>query len=187
MKRVLWLIPAILLFSVTSKAQDIPAWEISGGYSYMDADLNGSHFHLNGGGGPATENLNSWLGGRLEVNTLQGNEAITVSDQTTVYSVNAQTITYGPVFSYRKFSRITPFAHVQLGVVHGSHEYLGISQSAFKFAAAPGVGLDFAVNRRTSIRVDGEYLLTRFLSLTQENANVSASVVFRFGHTGNSL
>jgi len=152
----------------------------------MDANLGGSHFHMNGGGGTATENVNSWFGGRLEVNTLQGNEGITVSDQTTVYSVNAQTITYGPVFYYRKFSRITPFAHMQLGVVHGSTEYLGISQGAFKFAAAPGVGVDFAVNRRTAIRLDGEYLLTRFLGLTQENANISASLVFHFGHVRNS-
>jgi hypothetical protein len=182
MKRVLWIIPAILLFSISSKAQDIPAWEISGGYSYMDANLNGSHFHMNGGSGTATENLNSWFGGRLEVNAFQGYEGITVSDQTTVYSVNAATITYGPVFYYRKFSRITPFAHIQLGAVHGSTEYLGISQSAYKFAAAPGVGVDFALNRRTSIRLDGEYLLTRFLGLTQENVNVSAGLVFRFGH-----
>ena len=39
MKRVLWLIPAILLFSLTAKAQDTPQWEISGGYSYLDANL----------------------------------------------------------------------------------------------------------------------------------------------------
>ncbi len=183
MKRVLWLIPAVLLLSVSARAQEAPSWwEFSGGYSYMDADLGGSHFHMNGGGGSATENVNNWFGGRLEVNVLQGNENITVSGQTTKYSVDAQTITYGPVFSYRHFSRITPFAHVQVGAVHGSTEYLGISQPAWKFAMAPGVGFDFAINQKVSIRVDGEYLLTRFLSLTQENVNVSAGVVLHFGH-----
>ncbi len=116
------------------------------------------------------------------MNAYQGNEALTVSGQTTVYSVNAQTITYGPVFSYRKFSRITPFGHVQFGAVHGSANYLGISQSAYKFAMAPGAGLDFTLNRSTVIRVDGEYLLTRFLSLTQENVNASVGIVFRFGN-----
>lgn len=182
MKRVILLIPAILLLSISARAQDTPAWEISGGYSYLDANLNGSHFHLNGGGGTVTENLNSWFGGRVEANAYQGNEALTVSGQTTVYSVNAQTITYGPVFSYRKFSRITPFGHIQFGAVHGSANYLGISQSAYKFAVAPGAGLDFAVNRSTVIRVDGEYLLTRFLGLTQENLNASVGIVFRFGN-----
>jgi opacity protein-like surface antigen len=182
MKRVLWLIPAVLLFSIGARAQEAPAaWEFSGGYSYLDANLNGSHFHLNGGGGTLTENLNSWFGGRTEFNAYQGNEAITTSGVRTVYSVNAQQITYGPVFSYRHFSRITPFGHVQLGVVRGSINYLGISQSAFKFAVAPGAGVDIALNPRTAIRLNGEYLLTRFLGLTQENVSASVGLVFRFG------
>jgi hypothetical protein len=46
---------------------------------------------------------------------------------------------------------------------------------------APGVGVDFAVNRRTSIRLDGEYLLTHFLGLTQQNLNASVGIVVRFG------
>jgi hypothetical protein len=183
MKRVLWLIPAVLLFSIGARAQEAPAaWEISGGYSYLDANLNGSHFHLNGGGGTVTENLNSWFGGRAEFNAFQGNEAIVTSGVKTVYSVNAQQITYGPVFSYRRFSRITPFAHVQLGVVHGSVNYLGISQGAFKFAVAPGGGVDIAMNQHAAIRVNGEYLLTRFLGLTQENVSASVGIVLRFGH-----
>jgi opacity protein-like surface antigen len=182
MKRVIWLIPAILLLSMTTRAQDIPAWELSGGYSYLNANLNGTHFHLNGGNASATENLNSWFGGRIEFNGYQGNEPIAISGQTTVYSVSAQTLTYGPIFSYRKFSRITPYGHMQFGAVHGSTNYLGISKNAYKFAMAPGVGLDFAVNRRTVIRLDGEYLLTRFLGLTQQNLNASVGIVVRFGN-----
>jgi opacity protein-like surface antigen len=183
MKRVLWLIPALLLFSIGVRAQEAPAaWEISGGYSYLAANLNGSHFHLNGGGGTLTENLNSWFGGRTEFNAFQGNENITSAGVTTRYSVNAQTITYGPVFSYRHFSRITPFGHVQLGVMHGSMNYLGISQSAFKFAIAPGAGVDIAMNQHAAIRVNGEYLLSRFLGLTQENVSASVGLVLRFGH-----
>jgi opacity protein-like surface antigen len=184
MKRVIWLIPAILVISCAARAQETTSgWELSGGYSYLESELNGSHFHMNGGGGTATENVNSWFGGRIEFNAYQGNEPQTVSGTTTVYSVSAATITYGPVFSYRKYSRVTPFAHVQIGAVHGSANYLGISQHAFKFAAAPGAGVDFALNRSTSIRVEGEYLLTRFLGLTQENADISVGVVYHFGRT----
>jgi len=174
MKRLIWLIPAVLVFCISNaQAQDVPAWEITGGYSYLDANLNGTHFHLNGGGGGATENLNSWFGGRIEVNGYYGKEAGTV--------VSAQTITYGPVFSYRHFNRITPFAHVQVGVMHGSVGYLGISASAFKFAVAPGGGFDLALTRRTVLRVDAQYLVTRFLDLTQENLTGSVGLVFRFG------
>jgi hypothetical protein len=173
MKRFIWLFPAVMVFCVmNARAQEVPKIEISGGYSYLDANLNGSHFDLNGGGGSLTENMNSWFGGRLEVNAYHGNEAGTV--------VSTQALTYGPVFSYRKFSRITPFAHFQIGAEHGSVGYLGISASAYKFAIGPGAGFDLILNRKASIRVDGEYIATRFLGLTQENANVSLGLVFRF-------
>jgi hypothetical protein len=175
MKRLVWLVPAILLMcSARVHAQELPGWELSGGYSYLEANLKGAKFHLNGGGGSMTENMNSWFGGRAEVNYYHGNEAGSV--------VSAQTITYGPVFTYRRFSRITPFAHFQVGVHHGSTGYLGISQSAFKFAAAPGGGVDLAINRRTAVRLDAEYLLTTFLGLTQHNVSGNVSLVFRFNY-----
>lgn len=174
MKRLIWLFPALIVLCISNaRAQETPQVEISGGYSYLAANLNGAHFYLNGGGASATQNLNSWFGGRLEFNAYSGNDAGTV--------VTAQTITYGPVFSYRRFSRITPFAHLQLGVQHGSTGYLGISEGASKFAIAPGGGFDLALNRRTALRVDGEYLITQFLGLTQQNASVSLGVVVRFG------
>jgi hypothetical protein len=184
MKRLIWLFPAVLLIFISNaRAQEfpVPVWEIAGGYSYLDANLNGAQFHMNGANGSLTQNLNDWFGGRVEVNAYQGNEPVAVQGQTTIYSVSAQTITYGPVFSYRRIPRITPFGHVQLGAIHGSTEYLGISASAYKFALAPGGGFDFAVNKRTVVRVDGEYLITRFLGLTQNNINVSLGIVFRFG------
>ncbi len=173
MKRFIWLFPAVMsIFAITARAQEVPKIEISGGYSYLYADLNGSRFHLNGGGGSLTENVNSWFGGRVEVNAFHGNEGSTV--------VSTQALTYGPVFTYRKFSRFTPFAHVQIGAQHGSVGYLGISASAYKFALGPGAGFDLILNRKTALRFDGEYIATRFLGLTQENANVSVGMVFRF-------
>ena len=181
MKRFIWLFPAVIALCVANaRAQEVPKIEVSGGYSYMYANLNGSRFHLNGGGGSLTENLNNWFGGRLEVNTYHGNETNIVNSisKTTVVSTSA--ITYGPVFSYRKFSRITPFAHLQVGAQHGSVGYLGISASAYKFAIGPGGGFDLILNRKAAIRVDGEYIATRFLGLTQENANVNLGIVFRF-------
>jgi hypothetical protein len=174
MKRLIWLIPAVfVLFISSARAQDLPQWEITGGYSYLYANLNGTRFHMNGGGGSGTENLNNWFGGRIEVNGYYGNDAGTVA--------SAQTITYGPVFSYRRINRITPFAHVQVGVMHASTGYLGISANAFKFAVAPGGGVDLALNRRTTLRLDGEYLITRFLGLSQENVTGTVGLVFRFG------
>ena len=174
MKRVMLLLPAVLIFCVTAQAQDVPRVEIAGGYSFLDANVNGSSFHLNGGFGSATENLNSWIGGRLEVNAFSGSAFGT--------SVSAQTFTYGPVFSYRRSERFTPYAHFQLGAIHASQGYLGISTSASKFAMVGGGGVDYNINPRVAIRVQADYLMSRFLNLRQDNIQFSTGLVFRFGH-----
>ena len=173
MRPVIWLIPVILLLCMTTQAQETPAWEISGGYSYLRGDLSGSSFNLNGGTGSVTENLNSWFGGRLEVSAYHGNVSGT--------NVSAQTITYGPVFSYRRFANFNPFAHIQLGAIHASQGYLGISASASKFAMVSGGGVDFQINKRAAVRVQADYLMSRFLNLRQDNIQGSAGLIIRFG------
>jgi hypothetical protein len=175
MKRIFWILPAILLLTISARAQErtTPAWDISGGYSYLDANLGHSSFRLNGATASADENLNNVIGGRVEVSVYHGTEAGT--------TVSAQTVTYGPVFSYRKFSAITPYAHVQLGAIHASQGYLGISQSAIKFAAAAGGGVDVHVTKMASVRLQADYLLTRFLTLNQNNIQGSVGLVFHFG------
>lgn len=173
MKWVLWLIPSILFLGITAQAQDIPAWELYGGYSYLRADLNGTSFGMSGGNGSITENVNGWFSGRLEVSGYQG--------ATSGITVSAQTATFGPVFTYRRLQKLTPFGNVQFGAVHASAGYLGISESAWKFAMSAGGGADFNINERVAIRVQGDYLLTRFLDLRQDNVRVLAGLVFRFG------
>jgi opacity protein-like surface antigen len=174
MKRFLWLIPAILFLGLTAQAQETPAWEVSGGYSYLRSNLQqSSGFGLNGGYGSLSQNLNNWFGGRLEINGYGGTIGGT--------NISAQTFTYGPVFSYRRHEKITPFGEFALGAVHGSAYYLGISASAWKFALTTGGGIDYNINRRVAIRLKADYVMTTFLSLRQDNASASAGLVFRFG------
>ena len=175
MKRFMWVIPAVLivLSCRAAQAQETPAWEVSGGYSYLEANLGGTSFHLNGGTGSVTQNLNDWIGGRIECNFYQGS----VSGAT----ISAQTFTYGPVFAYHHYDKLTPFVHAQFGAVHASQGYLGISQSAFKFAMSAGGGVDVKINQRAAIRLQGDYLMTRFLGLRQDNVQGSVGLVIRFG------
>ena len=173
MRRAIWLVPVILLLCVTTKAQQTPAWEFSGGYSHMIANVSGKSFNLDGGEGSVDENINNWFGGRLEVNAWGGNVAGT--------RVTAQTFTYGPVFTYRKMDRFTPFAHFQIGAIHASQGYLGISESAFKFAIVPGGGVDVAVSPSLAIRAQGDYLASYFLNSRQNNFQFSIGLVFRYG------
>jgi opacity protein-like surface antigen len=176
MRRILWLFGVAFVFSLSAQAQEVPQVEISGGYSFLDANVSGTSFHLQGGNVSATENLNHWFGGKMEFNAFSG----TASGVT----VTAQTITYGPVFAYHKFERMTPFAHVRIGAIHASQGYLGISESGTKFAISAGGGVDLNMNHGFAIRVQGDYLMSRFLNLRQDNLQFSTGVVVRFGHVG---
>jgi len=44
-----------------------------------------------------------------------------------------------------------------------------------------GGGVDLKINRRAAIRLQADYLLTKFLGLTQNNLQFSTGLVIRFG------
>jgi hypothetical protein len=129
MRRLTWLLPAVLFFCLPANAQETPEWELSGGYAHFFANVGNNSFNLHGGTGGIQQNVNDWFGGRMEFSGFGGDTA--------GFHVTAQSYTFGPVFSYRKFQRFTPFVHAQLGAMHASPGYLGISESSFKFLAAP--------------------------------------------------
>jgi opacity protein-like surface antigen len=177
MKRVLWVLPLVLCFSIGAwaQAQETPEWELSGGYSFLRANISGTgpSFDMNGGYGSITENMNSWFGGRFEFNAWGGTLAGT--------NISAQTFTYGPVVSLRKFHGWTPYAHAQFGAVHASAGFGGISESDSKFAMTYGGGADIRVGSRAAIRFQADYLYTRFLNTRQNNIQVTTGIVIYLG------
>jgi hypothetical protein len=173
LRRTMWIIPAIMMMCMAAHAQAYSEWDAAGNFSYWDANLNGTQFHLLGGGGSLTENMNPWFGGRLEFNAYSG----TVASK----NITAQTITYGPVFSYRRFSRLVPFGNFQIGAIHASQGYLGISEPAFKLDLTGGGGIDYDINSRAAIRAEGDYAMTRFLTLRQDNLRFSVGLVIHLG------
>lgn len=173
MKRVTWLISAVLLMGMPAVAQQTPQWELSGGYAHLFANAGGDSFHLDGGGGALQENLNDWFGGRIEINAFGGDTA--------GVHVTSQTYSFGPVFSYRRYERITPFAHIQLGAFRASAGYLGISQAATKMLIEPGGGVDIGLSPRLAVRLQGDYITTNFLDDRQHNFQFSAHLVVRIG------
>jgi Outer membrane protein beta-barrel domain len=175
MKRFIWVVPAILLFCFNAKAQETPWFELSGGYSYFQGDVASSpSFHMQGGYGSLRENMNSWFGGSFDFGAWGG-----TVDST---NISAQTYMFGPVFSYRRFDRVTPFANVEFGAIHGSEGYLDISQSAFKFAMTAGGGADFRFGSHYAVRGQADYLMSRFLNTRQDNLQYSVGLVFYIGN-----
>jgi hypothetical protein len=173
MRKILLLLP-LLVLPASAWAQQTPKVEIFGGYSNLYANINTSSFDMNGVNFSAAENVNSWFGGALDFSTHFGTE--------NGYKVNMQTLTYGPVFSYRKNKSMVPFGHALVGAVRGGQEYLNISKSDTRVAAYMGGGLDVKVAPSVALRLfQVDYLLTHFSGIRQNNIRLSAGIVFRVG------
>jgi hypothetical protein len=138
------------------------------------ADMNGSSFHLQGVDFSATENVNSWFGGALDFSSHFTTEA--------GFKTNIESLTYGPVFSYRIHPKVVPFGHALVGAARGSPEYLSISKPGFCFGVLAGGGVDVKISSHAALRlIQADYLLTRFSATRQSNIRLSAGIVLRFG------
>jgi opacity protein-like surface antigen len=175
-----------LMFGFTAMAQDEPKAEVFAGYSYVRGNGGAalSSFNMNGGSASVSYNPTPAIGivadfGGYHVANIQG------------FSVDANVYTYmfGPKFAYRT-DRFTPFVQALFGGAHGSASVYNTSANAF--AMALGGGLDIKATQHIAIRaIQAEYLLTRFnvtatvggssvSTTSQNNARISAGVVFRF-------
>jgi hypothetical protein len=164
----------LLILSSVAMAQETPRIEVFGGYSHLISNLNGTSMNVNGISVAVGENVNRWFGGTLDFTSHWGTQG--------GYRVNTQTLMYGPVFTYRRAPRITPFGHVLLGFVRGSPGYLGVSQPDRVFGAMLGGGVDVAVSNTVAVRLlQADYLYSRFLHTFQDNIRLSAGIVLRFG------
>jgi Outer membrane protein beta-barrel domain len=163
MKQFLWFILAGLFLSSSAQAQETPAWEISGGYSYLVGHLIHPRFHLNGVNASLDGNLNDWFGLRFDFNAYSG-PASGINNSTA--NPSAQTFALGPVFSLRRYRSFTPFVHLAIGGAHGnqigSHGYIMPGQSSTVFATSAGGGVDFRINKWAGIRLQGNYMTTTF-------------------------
>jgi len=215
-----WLAPLLLLPGIvpSARAQDTPAYEVFAGAAYTREDITDAKFvngkledrYINGIGWHAslTGNANSWIGAVFDFSGEFSNPRFTGNDVglpgTTPVTINSSTFTYlfGPRFTYRKMSHITPFAEALFGpaTLRASSSDLGITNviSTTAFATALGGGVDMPMNRHITLRlIQADYILTRFRELgldpntglpifsgerrTQNNLRASVGVVFHFG------
>ena len=167
------LLALILFFSVAASAQQTPKVELFGGYSHLLADLNNTTFNLDGVHVSAAENINSWIGGVLDFSSHFGSSAGT--------NLNAQSIMYGPRFSYRKLKAVTPSAHALFGAIRASAGFDGISKPSTRFTMGLGGELDIRLSDKVAFRViQADYMPTRFMNVRQDNIRISTGFVFRF-------
>ena len=179
MQKLLFLLAMLLVLPLMAQAQESPRMEIFGGYSYLrlDADTNNDQ-DLNGFNTSFTYNFNRFLGATGEISGHYGD--------TRVAGVNADLNQYfflfGPKFAYRGNERVTPFAHVLLGVVRFDVDRGPISATTTQFAMAVGGGLDVNITDKIAFRaVQADYILTRLANSSQHNFRASTGVVVKLG------
>ena len=181
---LIWL-SAFSLFAASANAQDTPKFNLFAGYSYIrenpsSAGVDG--FNLQGGSASVAYNANHWLSAVADFGGYHSNNILGTGIGGTL-----STYLFGPRISYRRDSRITPFAQVLFGVGHiGGSNGLAFSSSNNSFAMTVGGGVDFKLSHHFSVRpVQVDYLLTRFNEFglgaqNQNNLRLSTGIVFHF-------
>ena len=195
-----------LLFSMAA-AQDIPTSEVFLGYNYVrfNSANNVSTFRSSGGSGEYSHNFNRGFSLVADIGAVHnGNHSGFQIDNTAVNFLA------GPRFSFRKWSRVTPYVQTLFGGVYytASTHLEGAAQpqpliapgiegrpitarlitSQTDFAMTAGGGLDITINRHMRFRPIGlDYYMTRLKSLrtlgdnNQDNLRYSTGLTFTFG------
>jgi hypothetical protein len=171
MRKLTVLLFLIFLTALPMAAQDMPRWEVFGGYSYYRPDGGGN---FNGWNASAAGNFSNAF---AIVGDFAGHY-----DSEGGISANQYTFLFGPRIAGRGDAG-TGFVHALFGAARlgGSINDVDVpSESAF--AMALGGGFDWNVGESFGIRIaQVDYLMTRFASDTQNNLRFSAGVVLRFG------
>src|SRR5712692_2478299 len=204
MRKLVWLLGVILLLSVPAMAQDLPKFDLFGGYSYVHANFGSGGStsgnitaNLNGGSGAVAFYPSKHFG---FVGDFGGYKLGTLKQGSTSVSVSGSIITYlfGPRIRFGG-EKATPFAQVLFGGAHlgdvtssdstvcGTTTPCTIISSRSAFAMTLGGGLDIHVSHHFGIRGQAEYLMTRFgtggssstsgTTETQNNARISVGIV----------
>ena len=189
MKKSLVLIAVALMCTMTAFAQDVPKFELTGGYSYVNFHPGLSAItsqNMNGGGGAFVYNLTNLIGIKADfmgyaVGSGWSNKLINAGYPVTgSASGNMFTYMFGPQIK-KHSGKFQPFGEALFGAAH-SNGYATILRCISgndsnscnlksgngnnnAFAMEFGGGLDYAVTPHIQIRpVEVDYLYTNFSS-----------------------
>jgi opacity protein-like surface antigen len=173
-RKILGMSCLILLASTPGLAQDVPKFEVFGGYSWA-----GGNFH--GWNTSVTGNINQWFGVTADFSGQYGSE----QDGTVRINKDAHSFLFGPRLS-RRGKRFVPFGYAIFGVTrfHESAVILGqrLSRSDTGFSSAIGGGLDLKVSDRFTIRTfQLDYFRPNFFGEAHNRGRLAFGVVVNIG------
>jgi hypothetical protein len=140
-----------LLLASAGLAQETPAWDVSGGYSFLrDQDIEEN---LHGWLFSASGHVNDWL----EVVGEVGGNYKSISVFGSDVNLSVHSFLGGPRVSMHRNPTVSPFGHVLFGGARASGSFLGEADSATDFALQPGGGVDVWFRRNLGVRVGADY------------------------------
>ena len=177
---------AIFLFATSATAQIPTRGNVFFGYSYVSADTNlGDRANLNGWNGSLEGKVLPFVGIVADISGQYGSQNFPVScggvGGACTINVNASmhTVVFGPRVSV-PILKFTPFGEALFGVSHVSGSTSGYSNSDTSFAEVLGGGVDYRLVRGIGLRLEGDFLQTRFFDRTQNDFRLSTGVVLHF-------
>ncbi len=190
-KKFARLLLVVLSFATVGFTQQIPAWEIFGGYSFERSAVREyykstpiiytfreRYENLNGWEVAVTENVNHWFGGTLQLTGHYKSPVVL----TTKSRQNLFSIMYGPRFSHR-MSWGTPYGHLLFGAGRTSVTVSpGPHTAEASFVVAGGGGLDLNLGTKAAIRVlQIQYSPMNQVAAKDHKFQASAGIVLYLG------
>jgi hypothetical protein len=146
-------------------------WQLSLGVAFHRFQSNAFNASAVGIQTTVTYFLNDWFG-------VEGDVTATFAP-TILVNEHVKLATYGggPKIAWRQ-KRWEPWVHGIFGGAHEQPQIAGQSRNAYMIKA--GGGEDFRWNPRVSFRLEGDYVRTGFFGQSQNDFQLSGSIVFHF-------
>jgi len=187
MRKVALMVFIFYMFAGLASAQ-VPSGNIFVGYSFYSTspstlDLaNVGRPNLNGWEASLEGKLVPWIGIVADFSGHYGSHSFVEVPESGPVNVSVSghetDVMFGPRLSI-PVGKFRPFGEAMFGVGHISTGQ-GISTSDTSIATALGGGIDYKLIRLVALRVEGDYVQTRFFSTTQNNVRLSTGIVLHF-------
>jgi opacity protein-like surface antigen len=185
MQKILMSFCLLAITALPAVAQESPKYEVFGGYGYVRPE--GGQANLSGWHTSVASNMNNWFGIAMELSGQYGSQTLSIPDSSgqitrVKASVDFHSLSFGPRFTYRKNERLSPFAHVLVGIARGNWKRpASVAGEETSFGAAVGGGFDTKITEHVSFRmIQAEYVRTHFGTTPEKNFRIATGFLFSF-------
>jgi opacity protein-like surface antigen len=147
-------------------------WQLGVGVEYLHFDSSQFNSNMVGVNTTLTYFTNSWLGFEGDVITGFGGDVYPGNNRAKIFGGS------GGIRIGSRRARWEPWAHGVIGGAHLQPQTAGGSRTSMM--AQAGIGVDFRVQARWSIRGEGDWVYTSYFNQTQNNFQAVAGIVLHF-------